>query len=75
MRSYTFRAVHRRSDGVIGPSLYEHTIVAADDDAAIEQARMLDLDLAETGANAMYLAASDGRAVWSLHIAGSTNAD
>lgn len=71
MRSYTFRAVHRRPDGVIGPTLYEHTIAAADDDAAVKQARALDLDLSAVGANAVYLAAPDGRAVWSLHVAGA----
>lgn len=67
MRTYILRVVCRQQDGIVGPTLDERTITAADDDAAVAMARDLDLDFHALGANAVYLVVPDGRTIWSLH--------
>ncbi|WP_447713612.1 hypothetical protein [Methylobacterium brachiatum] len=67
MRSYIFRAIRREPDGMLGPDLYRQPFEAAGDAAAVVAAKRIDLDLAELGANAVYVTAEDGRAIWSLH--------
>ncbi|MCJ2060910.1 hypothetical protein MKL09_30860 [Methylobacterium sp. J-048] len=67
MRTYIFRAIRRGPDGMLGPDLYRRAFAAADDAGAVAAAKRIDLDLAELGANAVYVSAEDGRAIWSLH--------
>ncbi|GJE24817.1 hypothetical protein JHFBIEKO_5296 [Methylobacterium mesophilicum] len=67
MRRYIFRAIRREPDGMLGPDLYRQTFEAADDAGAVAAAKRIDLDLAALGANAVYVSAADGRAIWSLH--------
>lgn len=69
MPIFTFRAVHREPDGLLGPTLYEQAIEAPDKLVAVAVARAIDVDMAALGANAVYLANEEGRAVWSLHAA------
>ncbi|MCJ2125330.1 hypothetical protein [Methylobacterium sp. J-077] len=67
MRTYIFRAIRREPNGMLGPDLYRHAFAAKDDSDAVAAAKRIDLDLTQLGANAVYVSAEDGRAIWSLH--------
>lgn len=70
MPEYLYRAVHRKPDGTLGPTLHAQAVEAPTPDAAVALARGIDLDMDELGANAVYLTApEDGRLIWSLHAA------
>ena len=68
MRTYIFRAIRREPDGMLGPDLHRQVFAAQDDSAAVAAAKLIDLDLIGLGANAVYVSAEDGRAIWSLHV-------
>lgn len=75
MPTYLYRAAYRQSDGTLGPTLHQQIVEAPTVEAAIATARMIDLDMAALGANAVYVSAfDDGRAIWSLHT-GRTDAE
>jgi hypothetical protein len=52
---------------MLGPTLYEQTISAVDAVSAVSQAKLIEVDMDALGANAVYVSAEDGSAVWSLH--------
>ncbi|MDP4006430.1 hypothetical protein [Methylobacterium sp. NEAU K] len=68
MRTYIFRAIRREPDGMLGPDLHRQAFEAKDDSEAVAAAKQIDLDLPGLGANAVYVSAQDGRAIWSLHV-------
>ncbi|MGV7031267.1 hypothetical protein [Methylobacterium symbioticum] len=69
MPVFTFRALRREPDGILGPTLYEQRVEAPDKHVAVAVARAIDIDMEALGANAVYLTNEEGRAIWSLHAA------
>lgn len=67
MPIFTFRAVRREPNGILGPTLYEQEIEAADGREAIAIARAIEIDLEALGGNAVYLMGPAGLPLWTLH--------